>query len=272
MTTVSSSIPHVIYFFWDHVGKVLPPYARKNIATWHSFFPDYQIKAITNLDFEPSTMPFTKKAYEAKRYGYAVDYIRLAFLYQHGGLYFDLDVEVIKDMRDIVEKGPFFALDGSKEGGYNVNPGSGFGVAPGCSLIRKLMVDYENWNRSSFLNERGFPSVSPSPIQSWHVFLNYGVKEENVYQNIDGISFYPTDFFGPMDIRTRKITLTENTRTIHHYTGSGNSALDLWMNRYRSRLLAKRNGKEMPYRLFQFRLYIFHPIKALRYHFAHRRK
>jgi mannosyltransferase OCH1-like enzyme len=95
MTTASSSIPHVIYFFWDHVGKVLPSYARKNIATWHSFFPDYQIKAITNLDFEPSMMPFTKKAYEAKRYGYAVDYIRLAFLYQHGGLYFDLEERVL---------------------------------------------------------------------------------------------------------------------------------------------------------------------------------
>jgi mannosyltransferase OCH1-like enzyme len=94
-----SPIPHVIYFFWDR-GKVLPDFAKKNIASWHKFFPDYLIREVDSTNFDINSVKVVRLAYEQKRFAYACDYIRLKTIYDNGGIYFDLDVEVIKDMRE----------------------------------------------------------------------------------------------------------------------------------------------------------------------------
>ena len=39
------------------------------------------------------------------------DYARFDILYSFGGVYFDTDVEVIKPIIDIVEKGPFMGCE-----------------------------------------------------------------------------------------------------------------------------------------------------------------
>jgi len=268
---MNSPIPHVIYFFWDR-GKVLPDWAKKNVASWHRFFPDYLIREIDSTNFDINSVKVVRLAYQQKRFSYACDYIRLKWIYDHGGIYFDLDVEVIKDMRPIIDKGPFFGLDGRPGEPYLVNTGSGFAAEVGNPLVRELMAPYESWDKDSFMDDRNFPTLPACPDFNRPIFEAFGLKPVNLLQNIRGISFYPAEYFSPMDMKTRIITVTDNTYSIHHYTGRGQTDLDRWMNRYRSKLAAKNGGKEYPYWRFKIRVYCCHPIKAIRYHFRHRRR
>ena len=41
---------------------------------------------------------------EAKKYAFACDYIRLYAVYHYGGIYMDMDVEVVKSFNDILHK------------------------------------------------------------------------------------------------------------------------------------------------------------------------
>lgn len=65
-----------------------------------------------------------------------------------GGLYFDTDVEVIKDMSDIIKNGAFMGCERSDK----CNSGLGLGAEPGLGLYKEIL---ENYHRSHFLNNDG---------------------------------------------------------------------------------------------------------------------
>ena len=52
---------------------------------------------------------------------------------------------------------------------------------------------------------------------------NYGLKDENRIQNIEGIRIYPIDYFCPMSFETGKIEKTDNPVSIHYFDESWGS-------------------------------------------------
>lgn len=53
-----------------------------------------------------------------------------------------------------------------------------------------------------------------------NILKKYGLKAKNEIQCINGIYIYPSDYFCPMNYYTGQIKITENSRSIHHYTSS----------------------------------------------------
>ena len=106
--------------------------AKKCIASWRKFFPDYEIKEWNEGNFDVNIIPYTAEAYACKKYAFVSDYARFWVLYKYGGLYFDTDVEVIRPMDDIVARGPFMGIETPATFGNlpNVNPGLGLGGNP----------------------------------------------------------------------------------------------------------------------------------------------
>jgi len=100
-------IPHTIHYCWFGHAP-LPASARKCIASWRKHFPDYEIKEWNESNFDVACIPYIQQAYEHKKYAFVSDYARFYILYHHGGVYFDTDVEVIKDMTDILRGGVIF--------------------------------------------------------------------------------------------------------------------------------------------------------------------
>lgn len=47
-----------------------------------------------------------------------------------------------------------------------------------------------------------------------------GLRGENIIQKIQDVTVYPTDYFCPLKMGTNKLTITENTYSIHHYAAS----------------------------------------------------
>ena len=103
-------IPKIIHYCWFG-RKALPRSAKKCIESWKKYLPDYEIKEWNEDNFDVNMIPYTQEAYSAKRYAFVSDYARFYILYHYGGIYFDTDVEVIKPIDDILEKGAFMGCE-----------------------------------------------------------------------------------------------------------------------------------------------------------------
>lgn len=94
-------IPKTIFHIWIS-DKPCPEYFKKYTDSWSKFMPDYEIKYITK-DNCPRNMVI-ERLLDLKMYSVANHFIRYILLYQHGGIYMDLDIEVVKSFDTLLSK------------------------------------------------------------------------------------------------------------------------------------------------------------------------
>lgn len=216
-------IPKIIHYCWFGRGP-LPELAQKCIASWKKYLPDYEIKEWNEDNFDVNIIPYTAEAYKAKKYAFVSDYARFWILYKYGGIYFDTDVEVIRPIDDIVERGNFMGFETDpklqlKEDASeaSVNPGLGMGVAPGLGLIKKMLDFYEG-KHFKFIPD-GIGQLTIVHIAT-EVLNQAGLKQQPGIQLVNDVWIYPTEYFCPINLKTGRIHIEANTRTIHHYAGT----------------------------------------------------
>lgn len=211
-------IPKVIHYCWFGRNP-LPASAQKCIDSWRKFLPDYEIKEWNEDNFDVNIIPYTREAYEAKKYAFVSDYARFWILYKFGGLYFDTDVEVIRSMDDIIERGPFMGIEVPATNGATpqVAPGLGLGVPPGLDLYKLLLDKYATLK---FKNVDGSLNQKTIVAYTSEVLSELGLKSTAKIQEVAGVWIYPADYFNPLDSLTGKLKLTANTRSIHWYMNS----------------------------------------------------
>ena len=234
-------IPKIIHYCWFGHNP-LPESAQKCIASWRKFFPDYEIKEWNEDNFDVNMVPYTAEAYSAKKYAFVSDYARFWILYRYGGLYFDTDVEVIKPMEDIIERGPFMGIEvESKDTGNGpsvpmVAPGLALGAEPNMDIY-KILIQY--YSELHFLDKDGNQNLVTSVKHLTGILVQNGLQASNGLQNVAGIWIYPRDYFNPLDSLTGRLKLTENTRSIHWYMNSWSdtSKLYRWLSKMSHRFL-----------------------------------
>lgn len=92
----------------------MPELARKCISSWHQNMPDYEYKLWDEDNFDVDQIPYTKEAYETRKYAFVSDYVRLWALEREGGVYLDVDFEVYKSFDDLLYLKAFAGFEGSK--------------------------------------------------------------------------------------------------------------------------------------------------------------
>lgn len=209
-------IPKVIHYCWFG-GKPLPKDAERCISSWNKFMPDYQIKQWDESNFDIDSIPYTREAYNAKKYAFVSDYARFWIMYHYGGIYFDTDVEVVKPIEDIIANGNFMGAEQQDDNNITVNPGLGFGMKKNSSIIYDLMKIYQN---SRFICEDGTVKVKNIVEITTNYLKENGLVNTNKTQQCCGCTIYPKDYFCPIDYDTKELKITRNTRTIHHYAES----------------------------------------------------
>ena len=214
-------IPKVIHYCWFGRNP-LPPLASKCIASWKKYLPDYEIKEWNEDNFDVNIIPYTKEAYEAKKYAFVSDYARFWILYHYGGLYFDTDVEVIKPLDDIINRGAFMGLERDYETGATaqncaVAPGLGLGCNPGLGQYKKILDFYATLH---FRNEDGTLNLKTIVEYTTNLLIQDGLSYISAIQKVGDIYVYPSEYFCPYNIVTKRMHITRNTRTIHHYMAS----------------------------------------------------
>ena len=195
----------------------MPESARKCIASWRKYLPNYEIIEWNEDNFDVNSIQYTREAYEAKKYAFVSDYARFKILYEHGGLYFDTDVEVIKTIDDIIERGDFMGIEVAAD---DQNPpfvaaGLGIGAHRG-NEIYKLLLNYYQGLR--FLNEDGTLNSVTVVKHTTKILVDNGLRSVNEIQKVGDIWIYPRDYFNPLDDNTGVLKITANTRSIHWYT------------------------------------------------------
>ena len=208
-------IPKIIHYCWFGRNP-LPELATKCIESWKKFLPDYEIKEWNEDNYDVRKIPYISEAYDAKKYAFVSDYARLDILYQYGGIYFDTDVEVIKDMTPIIEKGAFAGV----EGAGNLNAGLGIGSPAGMEVFKEVLDSYQE---DHFVKPDGSLNFKTIVTRVSDIFYGHGFKKEDTIQEIKGITVYPTEYFCPKDYLTGKLNITDNTYSIHHYDASWQS-------------------------------------------------
>ena len=188
--------------------------ATRCLESWKKFFPDYEIIQWNEDNFDISKIPFMKQAYQNKKYAFVSDVARLLVVYEHGGIYFDTDVEVIRTYDDII-------CDSTKafmgiEGNGLVNTGLGFGAEKGHMFLKKHI---ELYKQLDFEEYRDHISDIACPILTTMLLDESGFIQ-NKKQVHEGIDIYPSQYFAPMDYQTGKLVKTSRTHSIHWYNAS----------------------------------------------------
>lgn len=229
-------IPKVIHYCWFG-GNPLPKSAQKCIASWRKYLPDYEIKEWNESNFDVNIIPYTAEAYKAKKYAFVSDYARFWILYKYGGLYFDTDVEVIKNMDNIIVKGPFMGCEKR-----NINcltkspaiaPGLGLGVTPGFPLYKDLLNIYDKKHLFSRLGkiEETIVGITTRLLEE------RGLEQDNegIWHCLD-LNIYPEEYFCPKNYYTGELVITPNTCSIHHYTATWHKNTKTFLEKLKNRL------------------------------------
>lgn len=228
-------IPKKIHYCWFG-GNPLPELALKCIESWKKYLPDYEIIEWNEQNYDVHKIPYISQAYNAKKYAFVSDYARFDILYQYGGLYVDTDVELIKNLEPIIEKGAFIGI----EKGSKPLLATGLGIAsPAASdIYREILDSYQNEN---FLNQDGSFNLKTVVVRVSDIFKQYGFVEKDEMQYIADTTIYPSEYFCPKDFKTGDIIKSDNTYTIHHYDSSWFSVVDKKFVEFRRKIYAKHN-------------------------------
>lgn len=209
-------IPKKIHYCWFGRNP-LPESAQKCIASWRKYLPDYEIIEWNEDNFDVNSIPYTAQAYAAKKYAFVSDYARFKILYDHGGLYFDTDVEVIRPMDDIIACGPFmgFEIDSINDKIGEVAPGLGLGAEAGMPFYNHIIKEYDKLN---FVNADG--SLNQKTIVKYcsELLNEYDLSSKPGIQKVAGMTIYPSEYFNPLDDLTGRLNITVNTRSIHWFS------------------------------------------------------
>lgn len=206
------SINKTIHYCWFGRGKK-SELINKCIESWKIHLPDYEIIEWNEDNFDITVCDYAREAYEAKKYAFVSDFARFYILHNHGGIYLDTDVEVIKSLDELLENDAFAGFE-SNEG---VNPGLVLGSKKGNKLISEILDSYSN---RKFIMSDGNYDITTVVKYTTDILKQYGLKCNNKVQTIENMKIYPKTYFCPLTNNSSKTDFSENTYTIHHFAGT----------------------------------------------------
>ena len=221
-------IPHIIHYCWFG-GAPLPELVERCIASWHRYMQEWEFMRWDESNFDIATAPlYVRQAYEARKFAFVSDYVRLWALEQCGGVYVDTDVKVLKSYEPLLNDTAFIGLEESKAH----LPGTCvIGCEPHCLWVNDMLALYDG---IEFVKQDGSLDLTTNVQRLGEALIAKGFipcgKEQ--YLTDYGLRIYTHDYFSPIT-STRVMRKTKNTYSIHYFAESwrdGKRALG-WRNR-----------------------------------------
>lgn len=201
-------IPRIIHYCWFGKG-VKPQLAEKCISSWRKYCPDYEIVEWNEDNFDVNMNGYTKSCYKDKKYAYLSDYARLLIIAEHGGLYFDTDVELVKSPNELLGNNAFFGFENEEY----VATGLGFGSVPHGIAVEAMLAEYD-----SLLD--GMNGTIGCPRVNTKALVKLGLVQNGLKQKVCDAVIYPTSVLNPYDSATGKLNKTNETISIHWYAAT----------------------------------------------------
>ncbi len=139
-------IPKKIHYIWFG-GKPKPLLILNTIESWTQVLPDYEIVEWNEHNFDITIHPWMEKMYRLGKFAFASDWARLYVLQQHGGIYLDTDVEIIKPLDPFLRKSMFWGFE------YDCYLATCItGSRAGHPLLAQLLAEYDHVDESVINN------------------------------------------------------------------------------------------------------------------------
>lgn len=208
-------IPQIIHYCW--LGEEdYPPLVKKCIGSWKRILPEWEIRLWDKTCLDDIDCDWVKEAYNAKAFAHASDYIRLYAVYKYGGFYLDSDVEIIKDLTPLLSNPYVFGI----ERGTGSIEAATFGAEAHNPFIRECLNFYQHLH---FVNEDGtinlnicIPHVMTQIAGDYTIIKN--INDFDSAQN--ELHVLTADFFAPKSPFSNRLSITNDTFSIHHFRAS----------------------------------------------------
>lgn len=205
------TIPKTIYYCW--FGGEKPQKVLECIQNWKEKLPEYEIieinehnKELFDVEKERENNLWFKTCYDYKMWAYVADYARLKVLYERGGVYFDTDITVEKDITELLEKNKLIL-------GWENKQSINFAVCivPSNNFLIKNMLDFYNdeiWHSKLYT----IPQIATHVLKE-----HYDLKPSTEITENDYILVLPQAYFYPIPIGLKEKAnfITDKTYTIH---------------------------------------------------------
>jgi hypothetical protein len=185
--------------------------------SWKEKLIDYEFMLWDTKRFDINSTLWTQQAFETQLYACAADYIRLFAIYQHGGIYLDMDMEVVKSFDPLLNTDVLLA----RENHISENLEAGcFGAEKEHPYIKKCMEYFET---TPLFNNSLLPQILKLKKSERHTFVNPMILPEIMknaleqYPLHDKDKIFSWDYFTAKNVVNGNIEATENTYTIHHF-------------------------------------------------------
>lgn len=199
-------IPKVIHYCWLSDDSV-PDDLKRCMESWKNKLPDYEFVKWDFSKFDKNSSVWVREAFDNKKYAFACDYIRLFALYNYGGIYMDMDIEVLKSFNELLNQKRMMARERPDE--MWIEAGC-FGAEKGEPFLAKCLDYYTD---KHFINENGVFEDTPLPR------IMSKVYEENQFS----FKLYDWHAFTNKSYYTGEISTTKDSFAIHHFAGSWKS-------------------------------------------------
>jgi hypothetical protein len=241
-------IPKVIHYFWFG-GNSKPEIVKQCLKSWVHYFPEYEILEWNENNYDVKKNTYMKEAYECEKWAFVSDYARFDILNTYGGIYFDTDVEILKQFPDNIFDN--IAFTGVESTNF-VSPGLIFACEPNFSILNEILKDYEK--EHFFIN--GKENLLTVNMRLTSILEQKGFIRNGEFQIVDNLAIFPSEYFCGFNLDLHEPKITERTLTIHHYAHS-------WLS---GKALTKRKIKDLLKKLIGLKGYSFiqHLIRKIR--------
>lgn len=224
-------IPHIIHYCWFG-GTPMPDMAQECIDTWRRLMPDWEYRLWNEENFDPDSTPYTREAYAAGKYAFVSDYVRLWALREHGGVYLDTDVRLLRPLDPLMNLDAFAGFEGSKHLPIGTCV---LASRPKGEWVTSMLGLYDKLH---FLRPDGSPDLTTNVQRLTTAMLSHGFQPDGREQDYRDLHIYPVDYFSPRHT-TGEYLRTENTYCDHLGLGSWAEKPRGWKQRL-ARLLGQR--------------------------------
>jgi mannosyltransferase OCH1-like enzyme len=184
------------------------------INSWREKLPDYEIIEWNenNFDIEKEIKgkKFLEKCYDKKLWAFISDYIRYKVIYEHGGVYIDTDMQILKDITPLLDEDRFVC--GYEDEGHFKSAGI-ICVEPGHPFVKDVLDFYSEGIMKT--TAYTLPQIMTEILDK-----NYEEIDKNHYSEgiriLDKEYFYPFGYNEEFEFKM----LTENTYGIHWWAKS----------------------------------------------------
>lgn len=199
-----------IHYCWFG-NKPLPKLAKKCIKSWKKYLPDYEIIRWSEANVDLNECPFIKEAYEQKKWAFVADYARTKAIYEMGGIYFDTDMMVKKDIDFLLEKETFLGIEDS----MMVNAAVWGASKPKSDFAKKMLDFYKS--QEHFDSENIYKISIPRIITKFLDEYGFDSALDEVQVLNKNIYVYPRTYFYPLSYNFKNNKFTDNTCMVHYF-------------------------------------------------------